>query len=99
MPVLCTVSRKPLSASSAVSSTGSISLEGKLGETVSVTADLGDISVEPAQTEQWYGYRLSTDLGKVTVNGRSCGTSVSKDGEKGSMELYSGIGDVSVRFS
>ena len=79
-------------------STGSFSLEGELGEKVSVTADLGDISVKPAREEQWYEYGLSTDLGQVMVNGRSLGTSFSQDGEWGSMELSSGMGDVSVQF-
>ena len=78
---------------------GTVSLEGELGETVSVKADMGDISVTSARAEQWYGYGLNTDMGKVTVNGQNCGTSISKEGERGTMELCSSMGDVSVRFT
>lgn len=81
------------------SSLGSVSLEGELGESVSVTADMGDISAVSSRAEQWYGYELSTDLGEITVNGQNRGTSASQEGETGTMELHSDAGGITVRFS
>lgn len=81
------------------SSLGSVSLEGELGESVSVTADMGDISAVSSRAEQWYGYELSTDLGEITVNGQNRGASASQKGEKGTMELHSDTGGITVRFS
>lgn len=80
-------------------SLGSVSLEGELGESVSVTADMGDISAVSSRAEQWYGYELSTDLGEITVNGQNRGTSASQEGETGTMELHSDAGGITVRFS
>ena len=80
-------------------SLGSVSLEGELGESVSVTADMGDISAVSSRAEQWYGYELSTDLGEITVNGQNRGASASQKGEKGTMELHSDTGGITVRFS
>ena len=80
-------------------SLGSVSLEGELGESVSVTADMGDISAVSSRAEQWYGYELSTDLGEITVNGQNRGASASQKGEKGTMELHSDTGGSTVRFS
>lgn len=80
-------------------SMGGVSLEGELGENVSVTADMGDISVVSSRAEQWYGYELSTDMGEITVNGQSRGTSSSQKGEKGTMELHTDMGGITVRFS
>ena len=81
------------------SSLGSVSLEGELGESVSVTADMGDISAVSSRAEQWYGYELSTDLGEITVNGQNRGTSASQEGETGTMELHTDMGGITLRFS
>lgn len=78
---------------------GGVSLEGELGEKVSVTADMGDISAVSSRAEQWYGYELSTDMGEITVNGQSRGTSVSQKGGEGTMELHTDMGGITVRFS
>ena len=80
-------------------SLGSVSLEGELGESVSVTADMGDISAVSSRAEQWYGYELSTDLGEITVNGQNRGTSASQEGETGTMELHTDMGGITLRFS
>ena len=81
------------------SSLGSVSLEGELGESVSVTADMGDISAVSSRAEQWYGYELSTDLGEITVNGQNRGTSASQEGETGTMELHTDMGGITLCFS
>ena len=78
---------------------GGVSLEGELGEKVSVTADMGDISVVSSRAEQWYGYELSTDMGEITVNGQNRGASVSQKGGEGTMELHTDMGGITVRFS
>lgn len=78
---------------------GGVSLEGELGEKVSVTADMGDISAVSSRAEQWYGYELSTDLGEITVNGQNRGTSASQEGETGSMELHTDMGGITLCFS
>lgn len=78
---------------------GGVSLEGELGEKVSVTADMGDISVVSSRAEQWYGYELSTDMGEITVNGQNRGTSASQKGGEGTMELHTDMGGITVRFS
>ena len=78
---------------------GGVSLEGELGEKVSVTADMGDISAVSSRAEQWYGYELSTDLGEITVNGQNRGTSASQEGETGTMELHTDMGGITLRFS
>lgn len=78
---------------------GGVSLEGELGEKVSVTADMGDISAVSSRAEQWYGYELSTDMGEITVNGQNRGASVSQKGEEGTMELHTDMGGITVRFS
>ena len=78
---------------------GGVSLEGELGESVSVTADMGDISAVSSRAEQWYGYELSTDLGEITVNGQNRGTSASQEGETGTMELHTDMGGITLRFS
>ena len=80
-------------------SLGSVSLEGELGESVSVTADMGDISAVSSRAEQWYGYELSTDMGEITVNGQNRGASASQKGEEGTMELHTDMGGITVRFS
>ena len=81
------------------SSMGGVSLEGELGENVSITADMGDISAVSARDEQWYGYELSTDMGEITVNGERRGASASGKGEQGTMELHSGMGGITVCFA
>lgn len=81
------------------SSMGGVSLEGELGENVSITADMGDISAVSSRAEQWYGYELSTDMGEITVNGQNRGTSSSQKGERGTMELHTDMGGITVRFS
>lgn len=78
---------------------GGVSLEGELGESVSVTADMGDISAVSSRAEQWYGYELSTDLGEITVNGQNRGTSASQEGETGTMELHTDMGGITLCFS
>ena len=78
---------------------GGVSLEGELGEKVSVTADMGDISAVSSRAEQWYGYELSTDMGEITVNGQNRGASVSQKGGEGTMELHTDMGGITVRFS
>ena len=77
---------------------GGASLEGELGERVSVTVDMGDISACPSRAEQWYGYELSTDMGEITVNGKQRGAYASQEGERGTMELQSDMGSITVRF-
>ncbi len=79
--------------------TGDVSLEGELGENVSVTADMGNISAVSSRPEQWYGYELSTDMGEITINGQSRGTTSSQKGEKGTMELHTDMGGITVHFS
>lgn len=81
------------------SSMGGVSLEGELGENVSITADMGDISAVSSRAEQWYGYELSTGMGEITVNGQNRGTSASQKGGEGTMELHTDMGGITVRFS
>lgn len=77
---------------------GEISLQGALTGETDVEANAGSVSLELTGRQDDYDIELESELGGVTLNGRSSGRAVSQSGGPHSLEVSCDVGSIEVRF-
>lgn len=80
-------------------SSGSISLDGLLNGKTTLHSDYGSINVKTSLPQSQYRCDFSTDYGKVTVNGKKYGKSISMPvNAKNSLDITDSSGDITAEF-
>lgn len=77
---------------------GKIELSGALRGTADLNCSMGAITVYLEGSEEDYSYDLATGMGRVTVDGRDKGSSVSRSGGQYRLNARSDMGAVEVWF-
>lgn len=81
------------------SDSGSVTLQGELAGRTEIDCDLGGIEITTGLPRNQYSLELSTDLGKVSVDGESHGTQFTHNASAAnSIEVENSSGSVEVNF-
>lgn len=77
---------------------GDVEWEGPLSRETELNTGMGDIRVKADGASAGWSYELSSGTGQVSVNGVSYGSYAKQRGGSGELEVFSGMGDVTVEF-
>ena len=78
---------------------GDAKLKGKFSGYTECTADLGSVELHCTDTAEKYNYKLMTDLGIVSVNGKDSETSLSSNNKaSNSINVRTGMGEAELDF-
>lgn len=79
---------------------GTISLSGTLKGNTTVHSDFGDATVRTSLPQEQYSYRISSELGDVTINGEKAARNTSQQVKTGdSITISSSAGSASLNFA
>jgi hypothetical protein len=79
---------------------GKTSLEGSLMGETTVNSDMGSITVKTSVSQKLYTFKVSSDLGSITLNGSREGNRITQTGNgENSLQLSSSNGGISLDFA